>query len=465
MSEAAASSPRIEGGIDAIALGAGVEALSAAALAARRGLHTVLIDPAERAEERRAIAPGYFAQDGDPIVAALDPAVISALDLYRHGLAFAHRRLETCVRFSDGAALILPGDPRETAERVEAMSMEDARPFAALVDAARENISSALSIEEAIDGLFADQRLDDLASAEASLGRVARPGDPYSLASFAQRYVGETLGLVGALGAIAGGEPALATALRRAAQAAGVRFRQTSRARAILVEWDHVAGVEFDDGSQMRAPAIFNAAPAAHAFRTLVGVKRLNIGFAATLDRPPAAIASLRAHVALSTRFLETPAAAHLSRRLLFAPSRTELARAYAAAHSGALGDAPIVEALYCSAADPGLAGAGAVVSMLMHPSPPVISDQAAAVKVATAMLDRLAPGAGAAIEGLLLDAPAPAQDAPPILAARAARFAEAGVDGYFFCGPEAQTDRGQSGSAGRQAAELAARFVNARSR
>jgi phytoene dehydrogenase-like protein len=464
MNEAPSQSPRIEGGIDAIALGAGIEALAAAALAAKAGLHTALIDPVDHAQERRVIAPGFFAQDGEPIVAAIDPAIISALDLYRHGLSFAHRRLETCVRFSDGAALILPGDPRETAERVEAMSMEDARPFAALVAAARGNLASTLSLEEAIDGLFADARLDDLAAAEASLGRSARPCDPYSLASFAQRYAGETLGLVGALGAVAGGELAFAAALRRAAQAMGVRFRQTSRARAILVEWDHVAGVEFDDGSQMRAPAIFVSAPAAHAYRTLIGVKRLNIGFSAMLDRAPPAIASLRAHVALSPRFFESPSAAHLGRRMLFAPSRTELARAYSAAHAGALGDAPIAEALFCSAADPSLASEGAVVSMLLHPAPASLDDAAHAEKSVIAMLDRLAPGARTAVEGVLIDAPAPARDAPPILAARAARFAEAGVDGYFFCGPEAQIDRGATGAAGRQAAELATRFVHARS-
>lgn len=455
---------RIEGGMDAIVLGGSPDALAAAGLLAKGGFHTALIDPEDHATAPRPIAPGYFAQDGEPILTDLDGPAVGALDLYRHGLVFAERRLETLVRFSDGASLILPGDPRETVERIEAMSLRDARPFAAMVASARADLLSAAALDDAIDGLFEDHRLDDLARAEAALGHSVRSSEPYSLAAFARRYAGDALGLPGALGLVAGGEPGLFAAVRRAAQAAGVRFRQTTRARAILVEWDAVAGVEFDDAAQMRAPAIIAGGDARRAFLDLIGRKRLNIAFAAELDRAAPRVASLRVHIALSPRFLETPGAAHVRRRLLFAPSPLELARAFAAAHDDGLGDAPVAEATFPSIATQGLAAEGATASILLHPAPVVPVDADRAKAVAIAMLDRLCPGASAAAVGALVDAPTPASPPPPVRAARAAMLASPGLDGYFFCGAEALAGRGAYCGVARRVAEQAAQFLRHRS-
>ena len=89
---------RIEGGIDALVIGAGVDGLAAAAYLGKAGLHTVLVGAGKEIGGRiaeREIAPGVNGVDGEHLVTMLDPDVIAELDLYRHGLSFAARRLDT----------------------------------------------------------------------------------------------------------------------------------------------------------------------------------------------------------------------------------------------------------------------------------------------------------------------------------------------------------------------------------
>lgn len=474
--------PKIEGGLDAVVVGASVDGFAAAALLARSGLDVVLIETGERlSRERVEITPGYFCNEGDPIAAALDADVIETLDLYRHGLSFAQRRLETVVRFADGALFQAPGDPSLIAEAVAEFSEPDSARFGAFIEegaataralgdafrsagvrvAAPRPPIFAASIDAMIAGRFSDSRLEDYVRAEAALGAAARPHEAYSFLAFIHRLAGDAAGLQGALAVIAGGEPALLASLRRACQSAGVNIRQTDRVRKIIVEWDHVAGVAFDDGSQLRAPIVVSALSARETFLGLVGRERLDVEFAALFDRPEPDVASIRVHLAIDGPLADGFVDTRRDRRYLFAPDESLLARAWRAAREGGV-EAPLLsELIFPSRFDETLAPQGcSTVNILLHPAPPGSPDDKAwrdlAIGAASTTLDRLSPSAAARICGAHVEPPIPAT--PPVAEAmdRRRMLAESGVDGLFHCGRDPQTGRKLTLAPARMVADLA---------
>ncbi len=483
----------IEGGLDAIVIGATFDGLAAAALLGKAGLKTVLLAGGDASSEKgpREFAPGYFCADGERLVDGLDPELIASLDLYRCGLAFAARRLETVYYFADSGALLTDGDLYKTRDAVAAMSEDDAPAFASFSEAALEAaralrplfeggeapaVSGALvdrflhgSIEETLDGLFADDHLKEMLAAEAALRSAARPTDPFGFLALLRRWSGEAAGLQAAIAYPEGGAAGVNKAMRRAAQAAKVDFRLAVTATRALVEWDSVAGVETEGGGQIRAPIIVNALPAARAFTDMIGPSLIDIEFQASLSAPPPPLAFARVHIALEGAPGDERTRGNLARRLVYAPSRLELRRAYAAARAGwPEGSAPgpmIMETIFPSAFEKGLAPeGGCVASALLHPVPyrpsPDESWFRMVEEAARATFDRLAPGSAERIVAVDIAPPEPA--APPVLAAwtRARALAGAsGVKGYYFCGPEAQIGSGLIGAAGRRAAQSAIRF------
>lgn len=478
--------PKIEGGIDAVILGAASDGLAAAALLARAGFHVVLIEtPESRPRERREFAPGYFAESGDPLAATLDHSVVEALDLYRHGLSFSARRLETLVRFSDGAVFAMPGDPALAGEAAAAFSEADAGGFAAFLDGERKTARAladwfaggerpailddaladmaASSVDGAIVGRFVDARLEDYVRAEAACAVAARPAEPFTYLSFIRRLAGETAGLQGGVAAIEGGGRGLNNALRRACQAASVTIRQTDRVKGVIVEWDRVAGVVFDDGAQIRAPIIISALPARETFLDFVGRERLDIEFTRALDIKTPAIATLRFNLAINGPIADHHVGARLGRRFLFAPSPLEIEHAFRSAAQGVAPQAAIAEMVFPSAFDASLAPQGcASATLTLHPlaDKPLSDDQWRQNVTATAraVFARMVDGADvAAIEAKESDGAAP--PLPAAMEQRARLTGASGLEGYFFCGPEALIGGGVSLSAGRRAADRARDF------
>lgn len=479
--------PTIEGGLDAIVLGDTPDGLAAAGLMAKSGHSVMLIErgPSPSARERREFAPGFFCDDGDPIAAALDPGVVESLDLYRHGLSFARRRLETLVRFSDRAALIVSGDPSLTPEAASAMSaadadgfrdfleraFDDARRFASWFSGHERAVAPpaddlTASLDQRLAGRFADARLEDFLRAEALLRASGRPTEPYGWLALPHRFAGDAAGLQGGLAAIDGGGRALVAALRRACQSLGVAFRHTDRIASAVVEWDRVEGLALDDGGQIRAPIVIAAQNARESFLGLVSRARLDIEFADAAAQPGPRIGSVRAHLALDRAPMDEIIAARPDRRFLLAPSAAEIHQAWRAALEGGAGPALLAEAMIPSALDSALAPDGAAtMSMLLHPVGLHAADDGVSLKAleaaAAAALERLAPGASADIAAIDFEAVVAAA-APIAIAVEKRRiFAEmSGVDGLFFCGPEAQLGARLSLAAGRRAAERALAYA-----
>jgi phytoene dehydrogenase-like protein len=495
---------RIEGGVDAVVVGASFDGFVAAALLGKAGLKTVLLGAGGAAlqEEPREFWGGYFSADGDHLVTHLDPQLIASLDLYRHGLEYAARRLDSVYFFADGGALLLNGDLYRSRESVVAMAEHDGERFAdfleTALDAARalrpffdggdlpalvpplsvevERFLSA-SLTDILDGAFDDPHLRALLTADALLATRDRPGDAFSFAALLKRWSGEVAGLQGGVAIAAGGAVGVNRAVRRAAQAARVDLRPAAAATRVLVESDAAAGVETVDGGQVRAPIVVNALSARQAFLDCVGPALLDVGFQSAVAEERPRYASAQVRLALDGAPGDERTRANMSRRLVYAPSKEELADAYGAARRGGVGSPLILEAVFPSMFDRHAAPErGQVVSLLAHPvallEEPPAEFRAAVERAVRETFERIAPGAGRRI--VSADVRLPADLAKP-LGAPVCAFAGAasvlpawsraraltgasGVAGYFFCGPEAQIGAGLSGAAGRRAAEAAIR-------
>lgn len=510
---------RIEGGIDAVVIGAGAEGLAAAAYLGKAGLRTVLAGAGSEIGGRigaREIAPGVQGVDGEHLVTVLDPDVIAELDLYRHGLEFAARRLDTTYFFENGSVLRFDGDlaqaallsldhddDREALERFMGEALEMAaflrpvfRPFAfpgadasprraldkALAGAAPETAARLRqhllsSADDILRARFGEGPLRTLLLAETAFRSAAPPNEPFSFLTLLRRFAGEAAGLQGAAAYPKGGAVSVIAALRRAAQAAKVDVRAATPVKSILIEGDRVGGVTLVDGGQLRAPIVVAAIDADQAYLEMIGAGLIDIGLQRALTARRPEIASARMQIVLKGVAQDDATRRNMMRRLVYAPSPEALAKAFNAARAGRMPDHLMVEAIFPTALDEGAAlGKRQVVSVMAHPLPfAAAPDDAHRAAARTAILDSIemfAAGFSGRIEAddlrLAADEAAAAKASPGACAARpdilrqwalsSATTGSGGIEGFYFCGPEAQIGAGLSCASGRAAARAALR-------
>ena len=496
-------SGRIEGGIDAVVVGATIDGLIAAAYLGRSGLKTVLLEAGMPQPELRAFTPGYFADDGDFLIRDLDPDVVEALDLYRHGLSFVQRRFDTAYFFSDQSALNINGDLFGSFESIAEVDEIDADDFQSFVEemlnAANElrpyfageairkmSTSTAklvdkyasASLDFVLDDRFENTRLKDLLAAEASLRSGLRPSDPHSFLSLLRRWSGEAAGLQGGCALPSGGYSGLFDALRRAVQSAGVEIRSGANINSVLVEWDGAAGVAMSDGGQIRAPVVVNALDGRTVFLDQIGPELIDIEFQRALTPPTPNYASAKIHFALNG----TPRAGNdrldLARRLVYVPDRLQLRRSFRMARDGEVDAELLMEVVFPSSFEEGWAPPnGNLGSGWVHPIPyRAGTEKNLRERVQIAALntiEKIAPGAGERMEGMDVTLISDLKKKSPLAGeefggagavsdeARRAQLLgnAAGIRGIFFCGPQAQVGHGVNGAAGRRAGLAAIKF------
>ena len=497
------SGGRIEGGVDAIVVGATIDGFVAAAYLGKAGLKTVLLEAGLPQPELRPFTPGYFADDGDYLIRDLDPKVVDALDLYRHGLSFVQRRFESVYYFSDQSALHVNGDLFGSFESIAEVDEDEADVFQAFAEdmlaVANElrpyfngeplqKLSKrtqklfkkygSASIDHVLDAHFENERLKDLLTAEASLRSGLRPSDPHSFLSLLRRWSGEAVGLQGACALPSGGYGGLFDALRRAVQHAGVEIRAGGDIQSLLVEWDGVAGVAMADGGQIRSPIVVNALNGRKVFLDQIGPELIDIEFQKALTPEPTKYASAKIHFALNGTPRDGKTRLNLSRRLVYTPDRMELRRAYRMARNGEVAAELLMELVFPSMFEEGWAPPnGNLGSGWLHPVPYISgADKDLRERIQIAALntiEKIAPGAGERLEGIDVTLVSDMTSkygmssydfsgAGPVLAeakrAQTLRGAS-GIRGVFFCGPEAQVGHGVNGAAGRAAGKAAIAF------
>ncbi len=508
---------KIEAGIDAVVVGATVEGLAAASYLGKAGFKTVLLEAgasAGAAGREREFAPGYHCADGEHLLSALDPELVSDFDLYRFGLSFSNRCLDTVYYFDDGAAIRLDGEPQRWKQSLSRAGCDEIEPFGDFMEMVLETaallrshlkltmgrdgrqskfmVSSIFSnappervalierflfgsTDDVLDGVFKDPRLQNLIMAESSLRMAAAPHDAFSFLALVHALSGEVAGLQGARAYVKGGIVGVVDALRRAAQAKKVDIRAAASVKSVIVEWDRIAGVELVDGTQIRTPIVVNALDARSAFVNQIGFEKINLEFQHVLDAPTPKTASARIHFALRGAPADQSTKANLSRRLVLAPSRTALRHAYHSARSGKVSAPLIIEAVFPSAFDEkAMAAKKQVLSIFAHPIPydenPSENMRAEIMEAAIRSLELIMPGVTDRIEASELRLPADIAHesgvdpvtlaARPLILEQWARaqllIESSGIEGFYFCGPEAQIGVGVSGAAGRVAAKAA---------
>lgn len=509
----------IEGGIDAVVIGAGADGLAAAAYLGKAGLRVVLAGAGPEIGGRiaaREIAPGVEGVDGEHLVTLLDPDVIAELDLYRHGLEFAARRLDTTYFFDSGEALRFDGDLTQAA----LMSLEDDGDREALESFMGEVLEMAAflrpafqplaypggdsgragALEKALSGAspdmaarlrrymlssadeilrarFGDGPLRALLLAEAAFRSAAPPNEPFSFLTLLRRYAGEAAGLQGAAAYPKGGAVAVIAALRRAAQSAKVDVRAATPVKSIIVEGDRVGGVTLAGGGQLRAPLVIAAIDADQAYLKMIGAQIIDIGLQRALTARRPEIASARMQIVLKGVAQDEATRRNMTRRLVYAPRPEALAKAFIDARAGRVPERLIVEAIFPAALDGGAAlDKRQVMSAIAHPLPfDAAPDEARRAAIRAAILgsiEMFAAGLSERIEAddlrLAADEAAAAKASPGAYASKpdllrqwalsSAVSGSGGIAGFYFCGPEAQTGAGLCCAPGRAAARAALR-------
>jgi phytoene dehydrogenase-like protein len=300
---------------DVIVIGGGHNGLITATLLARRGLKTVVLERTDRVggcARTSEVAPGFNC----PTLAhaaAIDPAIMRALGLVRHGLRIVRSEADACAPTIDGRALVLWHDTARAAGAIRAFSGADAEQYPRFLNSfARMSgvlrmmtAAAAPSIDDPGAGdLFemlqagrkfralgkpdAYRLLRWLPMAAADLASEWFESEPLRATIAASGILGSFLGPWSAgsaavlllLGAgeghpvasgwfVAGGPGALADALAAAARQAGVELRVDANVARIDAADGAATGVTLASGEQLVSRAVVsNADPK----RTLLGL-------------------------------------------------------------------------------------------------------------------------------------------------------------------------------------------------
>lgn len=510
---------RIEGGIDAIVLGADADGLTAAAYLGKAGLRTVLVEAGAvmgGAVRKRPLAGGVEIVEGEHLAAMLDPEAIADLELYRHGLSYAARRLDTTYFFENDGALRLDGDWSQAAnlmdweekerERLAAFltsALEIAKHLRPTFDAAfsssgdtarakalQKTLSQAVSdrsaqiaryaiasVEDVIGEQFGDGPIKTLLISEAAFRAGAAPHEAFSFMAFIRRLAGEISGLQGAVAYPAGGAISVIDALRRAAQTSKVDIRAATPAESILIEGDQVAGVVLKGGGQLRAPVVIASLEARRVFLEMIGPDKIDIEFQRLITQERPSYASVRLQAVLKGVAKDEQTRENITRRIMLALAPDALRSAFLDAREGVVPKNLLLEILFPGALDPNSAlEQEHLISVMAHPLP---FDKTASEKRRNTIrktilsnLEKVIPDAEDRLGDVDLSLPcgiAGATDAspaayaakPPVMRqwALAGACVRAGrIGGLYFCGPEAQIGAGLSFAAGRAAAKAALR-------
>jgi phytoene dehydrogenase-like protein len=446
---------------DVIVIGGGHNGLVAAALLAKRGLKTLVLERSDRlggCARTGAIAPEFT---GPTLAhaAAIDPGIMRQLALVKHGLRIVRPEADVCAPTSDGRALILWHDPARAAQQIRPFSARDAEQYPQFV-ASVARISTVLREIAAVPPPSIDSPGAGDALALLKAGRKFRAlgkADAYRLLRWmpmsAADLVGEwfeseplraTIAAGGILGSflgpwsagsgalllllaageghpianswfVVGGPGALADALAGAARQAGAELRTGAEVARIDAANGAVSGVTLANGESIAARAVVsNADPK----RTLLGlldpthldpefVRRVqNIRAHGTLAKINYAVSSLPRFAGLAGLGKSEQAAA-LSGRIRLARNIDGIERAFDAAKYGRIPHEPWMELTIPSLSEPSMAPVGGhVVSAYVQYAPYHLRDSnwdAARENLAinaTATIARYAPGFHSSIVG-----------------------------------------------------------------
>jgi phytoene dehydrogenase-like protein len=410
---------------DVIIIGGGHNGLVTAALLAKAGRKPLVLERSDRVggcASTCEIAPGFRC----PTLAhtaAIDPAIIRALGLERHGLRVIRPAADACAPLTDNRALVLWANAVKASESIAAFSQHDAERYPQFL-ASVAKISGVLravhntappSIDDptaadVFELLRAGRKFRGLGRADAY--RLLR-WMPMAVADLASEWFdSEPLRAVvaggGVLGSFlgpwsagsaavllllaaaeghpiasgwfaAGGPGAIGDALADAARAAGAEIRTGAAIAQVVVSDGAATGVVLSNGEAIDARVVVSSLDPRRTLLGLVDPMQLapefvqrvrNIRAHGTLAKINYAIASLPRFSGLAA-FDDAGQTAALSGRIRLSPEIDAIERAFDAAKYGGVSATPWMELTIPSIADPALAPPGQhVVSAYLQYAP-----------------------------------------------------------------------------------------------
>jgi phytoene dehydrogenase-like protein len=403
------SGPRPEPAWDVVIIGAGHNALIAAAYIARAGLRTLVLERRDRvggAADTTQLAKGIRVPTLAHTVGRLRASVQKDLELKRHGLSLVAPDVRVFAPSADGSAITLLGDAEKTAvgfriggtlrahdaeayvpfdrrvrrlgrfldtigrstpPDIEAPGLGDAlkalRLGSSFKALGREGSRTILRVlPMAVADLVAESfESDALRAAIAWRGVRFGAVGPWSAGTAAILLMdgaGNDGGAAGETVYARGGPGALSAALLAAAYEAGADVRTKAEVVRITSKDDVATGVVLASGEEIRARGVVSGADPKRTLTTLADPVALgpSLGWRAGNIRTPGVVAKVN----LALKRLPTfPAAAGdeaaLRGRIVIAPSIDAMERAFDATKYGRWSDQPILEATIPSLTDASL--------------------------------------------------------------------------------------------------------------
>ncbi len=400
---------------DALVVGAGHNALTAAAYLQRAGLRVCVLEARDvigGACVTEELWPGQRVSRASYVVSMLQPKVVADLELRKFGYDPIPLDPEFATFAADGRPILLPNDERIAYEQIARVSRKDAEamaPFNArfekaarflkpmmlkappaagskrpgdLFDLLREAGRAAglsrrdlmdiyrlmtMSVGDLLDDHF---ETDELKGAYASSGVVGvwagpyTPGTAYNLLHHA---LGEVDGVQGAWGHVRGGMGAISNAIADSARAAGATIRTGAPVASIDVDNGRVTGVTLTSGETIRAAVVLSGAHPKRTVLDLVGAEHFPDEVAEDMRRYRTRGGSVKINAILSEPPRYVNAAPEVSEQLLhasvaIAPSVPYLERAWQDATLGRPAEGPYIEVEVPTSIDPSLTDDGTTV-------------------------------------------------------------------------------------------------------
>ena len=403
---------------DAAIVGAGHNGLVAATYLAKAGLKVVVLEANEQtggAAVTRSFAPGFKVSSVAHLLHALHPRVSADLGLNKFGLGEACRPVGTTAMLPGGGRIDIAADSVTTSASIARFSPADAAAYAPVM-ARLTRLASALggfllktppspmigandfstkislglfalqlrllgkkdllelariltmNASDLAQDLFESDIVKGLLAFDATLGVYLGPRSPntvfnllYRLSSFGRHGMGALHLPMGGMGAVAG-------ALTKAAEAAGVEIRTRTRVDHVLIEKETAAGVVLAGGEEIRAAIVASSADPQRTLLKLIEPGFLDAQFCKRIRhlRMNGCVAKL--HLALDGL---PEAWATSAGRIVVAPAIDHVERAFDCAKYGRVADRPALEVVIPSMTDPSLAPTGKhVASVLFQYAP-----------------------------------------------------------------------------------------------
>jgi phytoene dehydrogenase-like protein len=397
---------------DVVVIGGGHNGLIAATMFAKGGLKTVVLERSDRVggcARTSELAPGFHCP-ALAHTAAIDPAIVRALALERHGLQIIRPDADVCAPALDGRALTLWHDPARASAEIRAWSAKDADRYPRFLDSFRRmsGVLRAL-FSVAPPSIDAPSALDVMKLLRtARVFRALGKADAYRLLRWLPMpvadLVGEwfeteplraTIAAGGVLGSFLGpwsagsaavllllgaseGHPVasgwlakggtgiVAAALAAAARQQGVEIRTGAEVTHVEVNDGAATAAVLASGERVPSRVFVSNADPKRTFGLLDPVhfdpefvrRAINLRARGTLAKVNYAISALPRFTSLLARDATEQMAA-LSGRVRLARDVDGIERAFDAAKYGGFASEPWIELTIPSIADPALAPAG----------------------------------------------------------------------------------------------------------